>query len=60
MAGCGRNIKTIKEIFPSCQVTVIDQDDKMIRAAKKSSKIKAIVINVKDIKWEDHESEYLL
>lgn len=58
MAGCGRNIKAIKEIFPQCKITIIDGDEEMIKVAKEKSKVTSIAQNVNEIEWDDHESKY--
>ena len=39
MAGCGRNVKTIKEFFPDAQVKIVDGSQAMIAAALKKGRV---------------------
>ena len=51
MGGYGRNLQLVAEVFPQAKLTLIDEDEAMIKAAKKNADVSALRMNVNKIKY---------
>ena len=61
MAGCGRNVGTVKGMFRDCEITIVDIAEGMIKDAileKRVTDSETRLLNVEQFPWKEHEQDF--